>query len=152
MLSAFRGEPAGDYNLLKWFVTSLAAPRFNERGFDITEEDGHVVALGKAEINRLLGLYEYPACVAAARIAFEEFRSNGSAIDPDLQQVVYEIAIRTSLGNDEFEFLWDELLHISSPGDVKRIIYGLASSRYVLRSSFEAEALLRSCTYKAQSA
>jgi len=49
-------------------------------------------------------------------------------VPPDLKQLVYEVAVRESDDNLEFNFLLDRLPNVPVPQDIPKILYGLGAT------------------------
>ncbi|TRY78485.1 hypothetical protein TCAL_06176 [Tigriopus californicus] len=119
-----------EYNLFKDYVKSLLTNAFDDIGFDVANEDSFVKILRQKSILQFMCFYGDASCIREAVEQFEAWMSNpeaGNKINPDLRQLIYEVAIQNG-DQSHFNFLLNQLSQVEVDQDIQKIIYGLGHS------------------------
>lgn len=145
-----------EYGLFKDYVKSLLTNAFEDLGFEVTEEDSYVKILRQKSVIEFMCFYGYQPCIQEAVEQFEDWMANpeaGNKINPDLRQLIYEVAIENG-DQTHFNFLLSQLSQVEVEQDVQKIIYGLGHSlnkeslNQLLGLTLEDEGVIRSQDFR----
>ncbi|TRY78714.1 hypothetical protein TCAL_06795 [Tigriopus californicus] len=118
-----------DYKAFQNFVRGILDSKYEN--FATAPSDTLPQILFKETVNKWLCSYGHQNCINAAKSQFQHYMqehgNNSATIDPNFKQLVFQVAIQNG-GNEEFEFLLNQLENVQLDQDTVKILRGLGAS------------------------